>query len=189
MGAVRHGSAQMGEVHLSATERGGRGGSTGRMRGGPGLSGSPSSSHPCMARAPWSGLVALRGERGTWGGGGWLESSGTTAQCHRRPSLGAAQRRRENGGEGKGNPAGEFTSSEARSGAELRAAVADHSQGRRSNLSVENPGRKRLDGGGSPTSTGMVSSGGCAGTKEMRQGDGRAQRLQRGLGRRFHAGA
>lgn len=26
MGAVRHGSAQMGEVHLSATERGGRGG-------------------------------------------------------------------------------------------------------------------------------------------------------------------
>lgn len=144
-----------------------------RMRGGPGLSGSPSSSHPCMARAPWSGLVALRGERGTWGGGGWLESSGTTTQCHHRPSLGAAQRRRENGGEGKGNPAGEFTSSEARSGAELRAAVADHSQGRRSNLSVENPGRKRLDGGGSPTSTGMVSSGGCAGTKEMRQGDGR----------------
>lgn len=87
-----------------------------RMRGGPGLSGSPSSSHPCMARAPWSGLVALIGERGTWGGGGWLESSGTTTQCHHRPSLGAAQRRRENGGEGKGNPAGEFTSSEARSG-------------------------------------------------------------------------
>lgn len=45
-----------------------------------------------MARA--GGFV--RGE-GNMGGGGWPENHGTMVQCHRRPSLAVAQRRRENG--------------------------------------------------------------------------------------------
>jgi hypothetical protein len=43
--------------------------------------------------------------------------------------------------------------------------VADHGQGRWSDLVVDNSGHKRLSGGGTPASEGVGegSSGGCAG--------------------------
>jgi hypothetical protein len=51
--------------------------------------------------------------------------------------------------------------------------VADHVQRRHSDLAVENPERKRLDGGRTLVSSGMgeSSSSGCAGTEEVRQGE------------------
>jgi hypothetical protein len=65
--------------------------------GGPWLSGSSSSSRPCVAQAPWLGLAALHREGRTWGGGGWPKNPGTTTQCRHRPSPAAAQQRSENG--------------------------------------------------------------------------------------------
>jgi hypothetical protein len=68
---------------------------------------------------------------------------------------------------------GKFTSGEARSDAELRAAVADHGQGRRSGLTVVNQMHKRLGGERNPVCSvvGECSFGGCAGRKEMRWGE------------------
>lgn len=78
MGAVRRGATPMSGVGLSATQRGERRGWRWVADSGPLLSGSSSSSRPCMARAPWPGLVALRGERGAWWGrGSWMESPST----------------------------------------------------------------------------------------------------------------
>jgi hypothetical protein len=74
VGAVRHGVAYTGRVRLSVTQRGERRGCRWEANGRPWLLGSPSSSRPCMAWAPWPGLAAMHGERGTWGGGGWLEN-------------------------------------------------------------------------------------------------------------------
>jgi hypothetical protein len=72
----------------------------------------------------------------------------------------------------KGSPTGKFTLGGARSAAELRAAVADHGQGRQSGLAVANPRRKRLGDERALASSGTSGcrSGGCAGMKEMRWG-------------------
>jgi hypothetical protein len=84
----------------------------------------------------------------------------------------AAQRRREDEGERKRSPTGKFTSGEARLAAKLRVAVTDHSQERLRGFAVEDPSHKRLGGERAPASlgAGKCSSGGGAGTKELRQG-------------------
>lgn len=93
------------------------------------------------------------------GRGGPTATTLCIAMVHRREQREEWRQMRER----KGSPAGKFTSGEARSEVELRAAVADHGRGRQSGLAVENSRRKRLGGGRTSMSSGMgeCSSGGA----------------------------
>lgn len=160
---MRRGVAQTGGVYMSATEgeEGERWEADGR------------------AMAVRVGLDR-RLARGKWNVGRWRLAEEDPTRL--RSAVAGLHRLLLNGEERtkereKGSPAGGFTSGEARSGAEHRAAVADHGQGWRSDLAVGNPGRKRLGGGRTLVRSGVGegSSAGCAGTKEMRRWDGHAQ--------------